>query len=262
MGALLIAISSIAGLIIGDIFNFGLYGPVIGSEISIALIMFIYFSGDRVLLGIYDAKPIPKDSNLYQISNELAERVNVPPPKLFMANTPVPTLFAIGRNTRHSSIVITGSMVSLLDEEEMGAVLAHEMYYVEMGEIRANTAIAVVAGTLISCSIMATLVAPPAAFIIKFVIPESREHFADLKSVDIFRKADKLMSALDKIQKELERGNFMINPSHAHLFIINPLHYMEIEIMGRNLRPYYKLFNTHPSVRDRLDILRSFMIDK
>jgi len=271
LGVLLITFFSIISFIIGDIFNLGLYGPVIGFEISIVFIMFIYFSGDRVLLRRYDAKPIPKDSNIYQISNELAERVNVPPPRLFMASAPVPTLFVIGRNKRHSAIVITSSMVGLLDEEEMGAVLAHEMYYIEAGEILANTAVAVVAGTLTSFtthssallgSIMATLVAPPAAFIIKFVIPESREHFADLKSVDIFRKADKLMSALGKIQKELEGGDFMINPSHAHLFIINPLHDKEIEFMGRNLRSYNRLFNTHPSVNDRLDILRSFRFDK
>ncbi|MDY6864972.1 MAG: M48 family metalloprotease [Halobacteriota archaeon] len=271
LGVIMIVILSVISYIIGNIFGFGLYGPIIGFEISIAIIMFIYFSGDGILLRRYRAKRVPEDSSIYQISDQLAERINIPPPRLFIADVKVPTLFAIGRNSRSSSIVITRSMMDLLDEEELGAVLAHEMYYIEVGEILANTAIAVVSGAFTSFttsrsvflgSIMATVVAPPAAFIIKFVIPESREHFADLKSVDIFRRADKLMSALDKIQKELEKGDFMINPSHAHLFIINPLHDKGIKFMGRNLRSYNKLFNTHPSVHDRLDILRSFRLDK
>ena len=271
LGIIFILILSTIGLVIGDILDLGLYGMVIGFELSLGIVMVIYFSSDRALLKIYDAKPMPKTHNIHELIGDLASRFDVPTPKMFLANTSAPILFAIGRNARHSSIVISNSLLNLLDEDEVGAVLAHEMYYMEAGEILVNTTIAHVAGKLTSFTtsnskifgpILATLVAPPAAFLIKLVIPESREHFADLKSVDIFRKADKLMSALEKISRKVESGNYVVNPSHAHLFIVNPLQDKGVEFMGRKMGSYNKLFNTHPSIHERLDILKSFRMNK
>ncbi|MDY6964422.1 MAG: M48 family metalloprotease [Halobacteriota archaeon] len=251
----------------GNRLGFGFYGPVIMLEFVTIITMFIYFSSDKVLLRWYRAKQMPQEHNSYKIVDELARKIDIPTPKLFVAEMSIPTIFAVGRNSRHASIVLTSSLIDLLDEEELGAVVAHEMYHIDRGDTFVSTVVAAVAGipTILinSTSVffgffVATLVAPPAALVIKLTMPLSREHFADLKSVDIFGKAEKLSSALYKIQERLDSNNYKVNPSHVHLFILNPLHYNRLKLLGLELPTYNRLFNTHPPINERLNMLKSF----
>ena len=88
-----------------------------------------------------------------------------------------------------------------------------------------------------------SFLAPLAASIIQMAISRSREFTADETGARILGDPLPLASALDKLQRgvqrrPMERGN----PAMEHLYIINPF-------AGRNLG---KLFSTHPDTQERI----------
>ena len=252
------------GWFIGITYDLGMYGPTIMLELMILLIIFLYFSSDSVILRRYQAKRIRGKGGIFEIIQEMAEKVEIKAPKIYVAETLMPVIFSIGRNPKHASIVITDSLINLLDDDEMESVIAHEMYHIKSGDILIGTIAAAITGPLTSIInstsvfsgfFIATFVAPPAALIIRMAVPRSREHFADLKSVDVSGKPLKLISALSKIQERLNSHNYRVNPSHAHLFILNPLRDNALKLFGIDLPSYNKLFDTHPPINERLNIL-------
>lgn len=251
------------GWFIGNKYGFGLYGPSIVFEVMVLSIIFIYFSSDNVILRRYQAKRISEENHITRTVEELAKKSEIPVPKIYLAETLMPAIFSIGRSPRHASIVLTDSLINLLDMDELVTVLAHEMYHIKSGDTLLGTIAAVIASPLTAIInttssysfFVATIVAPPAALIIRLTVPRSREHFADLKSVDIVGKPLKLISALSKIQERLDSHDYRVNPSHVHLFILNPLRDNTLKMFGRNLPSYNKLFNTHPPINERLNIL-------
>ena len=97
-------------------------------------------------------------------------------------------------------------------------------------------------GSMAGALVMAIL-APIAAMIIQMAISRSREFTADETGARILGDPLPLASALDKLQRgvqrrPMERGN----PAMEHLYIINPF-------AGRNLS---KLFSTHPDTQERI----------
>ena len=254
----------VVGWFVGNIFNFGIYGPAIAFEIMIIFILFIYFSSDMVILHRYQAKKATERPNVTKIVEKMAKKAGVPTPRVYIAETLMPTLFTVGRGSNSSSIVMSDSLLNMSDEEELEVVVAHEMYHIVNEELLLNTVVSVISGSFTafinSTSVflgffLATLVAPPASLLIRLTASQSRDNLADLKSIEMSGKPHKLISALNKINERLTSYDYKINPSHAHLFIINPLHDHEFKFFGRKLSSYNRLFNTHPPLADRLSML-------
>ena len=64
---------------------------------------------------------------LHQMVAELAAAANIPKPKVGISNTMVPNAFAYGRSKRSGHVCVTRGILGLLDQEELKAVLGHEM---------------------------------------------------------------------------------------------------------------------------------------
>jgi heat shock protein HtpX len=193
----------------------------------------------------------------------------------------MPNAFATGRSVRHTSIVVTNALLDLLDNDELEAVIAHELAHVKNGDTALGSIVAVMAGTLAAlatcafwCSIftgfgqeddpapnlikffVTSLVAPVAALIIQLMVSQSREYRADAQSVRMVEKPHTLISAVEKLDLKLTSDTFAVNPSHVHLFFMNPLHGDEITVMDFRLPTYHLLFRTHPPTQSRLSALR------
>jgi len=69
--------------------------------------------------------------NVYQIVKEVAERFNMPIPKIRIANIIVPNAAATGPSPSFSLILITTGLLIQLDEEEVYAVVGHEVSHVK-----------------------------------------------------------------------------------------------------------------------------------
>ena len=270
------------GWFLGNMFGFGNYGFAITLEIMVLLALFIYFSSDGMILRSYKVRRLTKKPGLSKTVDNLARKSGIPTPILFVSENPIPTIFSTGRNQKHASIVLTDSLINLLDFEELEAVLAHEMHHIESGDILGGCISAMISGALTSLItfamwvmiligfgkkddpapsliqfFIASIVAPPAAFLIQLLSSQLREYIADEKSAYIYRKPQKLISALNKIQEKVNSNRYEVNPSHVHLFILNPLHESSLRFLGIDLPSYNMLFKTHPPIDDRIDRLNT-----
>lgn len=226
----------------------------------------IYFFGDRIILRWYRAKEV-KETKLNEALHKLAKSANIAMPKLYTIESEMPNIFSICRKSENASIVVTTKAMDLLDQKELECVFAHEIFHVKNRDTVSSTIVATLAGMLTASATLAlwgavflgfgqdndpapklirsfamSLSAPHAALLIQLTMPRSREYAADEYSARLCMKPKKLASALKKIDKL----KLQVNPSHAHMFIVNPL---SEEIFN-------SLFNTHPSIDERVKHLK------
>lgn len=86
-------------VLVGDYFG-GARGMMMMLIISLAMNLFSYWNSDKLVLAQYNAKRVDEKSApaLYKMVQRLAERGNLPMPKVYIIDSPVPNAFATGRN--------------------------------------------------------------------------------------------------------------------------------------------------------------------
>jgi heat shock protein HtpX len=225
-----------------------------------------YWFSDRIVLRMYGAKEVESRQapKLHAIVQELAQRANMPMPKLYLLPSATPNAFATGRNERHAAVAVTEGILRLLDESELRGVLAHELSHVKNRDILVGTIAATMAGAISMLANMAhwgmifgnrgqnrghpivtllmIILAPLAALFVQMAISRRREYGADSTGASISADPLSLANALRKLQRGVERIPMEVNPATAHLFIVNPL-------LGGGLR---NLFSTHPPIEERV----------
>lgn len=237
-----------------------------------------YWFSDRIVLAMYHAKEaLPDDvPQLYQIVGGLAQKANLPLPKIYIIPSQTPNAFATGRNPRHAAVAVTKGILNILDHDELEGVLAHELSHVRNRDILIGSIAATIAGAVFMLSYMArfaalftgyrgsrdrgggivgllvvTIVAPIAAMLIQMAISRSREYQADSSAGRLSRQPLALASALKKLHSMNKKIPIKANPSTAHMFIVSPL-------TGGGLA---NLFSTHPPVENRIEALKRLDAD-
>jgi heat shock protein HtpX len=230
---------------------------IIGTLFTATIVFFFFFS-DRIMLRWYRARMV-EDPRVDAILQDLAARAKISVPRLYAMDSEVPNVFSAG-SPRRASIIITSAAMDMLDEEELEGVLAHEAYHIKNG-LRTRTVSAAFAGVLTSMSTAAlwgslllgfgqekdpaprlirsftmALFAPHAALITRLANERSKEFEADEYSANLCNHG-KLARALKKMDRRMP-----INPSHAHLFIVNPL----------KEETFNSLFDSHPALSERI----------
>lgn len=268
LGGIMVAIGGVIG---------GSYGAIIMLIISLGMDFFSYWFSDSVVLSMYNAREVSENDapQLYNIVKKLAEKAELPMPRVYVIDDPVPNAFATGRNPSHAAVAATTGIMNMLDYNEISGVLAHEMAHVKHRDILIST-IAAAMATVISMvaniaqwgaffgnhnsddddnggfiGLIATaVVAPFAATLIQLAISRSREYDADKTGGELCGNPNYLASALEKIEYYSAGHAPVSNASNAtaHMFIINPL-----EHTGRFLKG---LFSTHPPTDERIALLR------
>lgn len=270
---LLLGLLSGLMLFLGEAFG-GRNGLYLGLAIAIALNFFSYFFSDKVALATYSAQPVTPDQNAHiyarvaPIVGGLAQRMNIPMPKLWTIDDPSPNAFATGRNPQHASVAFTTGILQTMSDDEIEGVVAHELGHVLHRDILISSVAATIATAITFLSRMSfffggrredeeegggwggllmIILAPIAAMLIQLAISRSREYDADAASAKYTGSPYKLISALQKLDAYSHRIPLQATPSTAHLFIIQPF-------TGGALM---KLFSTHPSTADRIARLQS-----
>lgn len=232
-----------------------------------------YWFSDRIVLAMYRARPLSETEvpGVYRIVRDLAQKINMPMPRVYLIPSPTPNAFATGRNPRHAVVAVTQGILELLNEKELEGVLGHELSHVQHRDILIASVAATIAGAISMLSSMArwslmfgggrregrdregdanplvllvmAIVAPLAALLIQLAISRSREFQADEGGSKLTGNPLYLASALKKLEAGVRRIPMLeASPATAHLFIVNPLR-------GEGIA---KLFSTHPPLEERI----------
>lgn len=245
--------------------------------ISMGMNLFSYWNSDKIVLSMYNARQVSATDNpdLYNMVAGLANRGNLPMPKVYIIDSKVPNAFATGRNPEHGAVAVTTGIMELLTDDEIEGVLAHELTHIKHRDTLISTIAASIAGviTMIAnmmqffaifgrsddreggnpIAMLATIIlAPIAAALIQMAISRSREYLADEGGAEMSGKPLSLASALGKIDYYSKYGALPTSEAQvgttAHMFIINPL---------SNVKDFTSsLFSTHPSTASRIEKLK------
>lgn len=248
-----------------------------GEAIFIGVLLFTiisvltsYYAGDKIVLASTGAKRIEKadDPDLFTTVENLAITAGVPMPAVYIIPDMGLNAFATGRDPEHASVAITHGLRQVLDKSELEAVMGHELSHVKNYDTRLMVLTAVLFGMVVLIAdllwrlsfggrdrkrstpillvliVIAAILAPIAAQLIKFAISRRREYLADASSVMLTRYPDAMVSALQKIsQAPMIAGH---HEATAHLFIYSPL----------NTSFTQRLFSTHPPLEERIAAIR------
>jgi len=248
----------------------GQQGMVIAFVLAGAMNFFSYFYSDQLVLRHYNAVPVSQAEarGLYTIVERLCAKANLPMPKIYIIPESTPNAFATGRNPDNAAVAVTEGLLQLLDDDEVEAVLGHELSHVRHYDILVGTIAATIAGAIgvlanmmqfgamfgggdrdnrpnpLLMLVMA-IILPLAAAVIQMAISRNREYMADEGSARLTRHPEWLQSALAKLSSyNAQRTMHDATPESAHMFIINPF-------SGKNIS-FASLFSTHPSTEDRI----------
>ena len=271
--ALLFVVLTVIFLLVGYLVG-GRGGMTIAFIIAMVMNIGSYWFSDKIVLAIYRAKPVLESDNprLYNIVRTATQLAKLPMPKVYMIPTASPNAFATGRNPQHAAVAATEGILNLLDDDELVAVMSHELGHVKnrdtlVGAVAANLAgaisyIAFMArwmpffgggddddrGGNIVVMLLIGILAPIAAALVQMAISRQREYMADRESALICHKPLALASALQKLNNMTQRIPLQSNPATAHLFIVNPF----------NMKNFSALFSTHPPVEERIARLEEY----
>lgn len=243
-----------------------------------------YWFSDRLVLSMANAKKIEsKDMypDFWNTMENLCITAGLPMPALYIIDDPAPNAFATGRNKDHSVVAVTTGLLPLLTKSELEGVLAHELSHIGNKDMLIQTVVVVFAGMisligemafhissfggrdgekknpiLIVVGLLAIVLAPIAATIIKLAISREREFLADATGALITRYPDGLASALQKISN-FHQPMRVQNNTIAHLFISDPTGVNDESEVREHEKVSFiqKLFMTHPPVQERIDAL-------
>lgn len=243
--------------------------------VSFGMNFFSYWYSDSIVLKMYDASPVNEDQTpeLYRLVSKLVKNAGMPMPRVYIINSDVPNAFATGRNPEHGVVAVTSGIMRVLNDDELGGVIAHELSHIKNRDTLISTVVASMAGVISWIGSMAQwaaifgtrsddddnggivgllftiIIAPLAATLIQFGVSRSREYEADAEGGRISKNPLALANALIKIESYSQRSVMQkATPETAHMFIINPL--------SNTGRTMMSLFSTHPDTAQRVAKLR------
>lgn len=251
----------------GLLYFFGI-GALVYSIIS-------YFMSAKIALGMSGAKEISKDQapELYRMVENLSITAGLPMPKVYVINDPSPNAFATGRDPKHAAVAVTTGLVERLENEELEAVLAHEMAHIGNYDIRLMSVVtalvsivSIISDFFLHISIFGgdddnpnplffvfalvmAILAPLVALVIQLAISRRREYLADATAILLTRYPEGLAGALEKISSSppMHRNS----SATAHLYIASPLGASK----GIGAK-FAGLLSTHPPIGDRIQKIR------
>ena len=274
-GILLIALSGL--LVWVGSFLAGSQGAAIAFGFAMLMNAGAYWFSDRLVLRMYRAEEVSeaKAPELYGIVAELAQRAQIPMPKVYLIPSDTPNAFATGRNPAHAAVAATQGILRILTRDELRGVLAHELSHVRNRDTLISCVAATLVGAITWLAHMAqfaaifgggrsddddgnplallgvAIFAGLAASLLQLAVSRSREFEADASAARLLGEGEPLARSLEKLEMGVRALPMDASPATAHLFIVSPL------TGGRGAAGIFaKLMRTHPLTEERVARLR------
>lgn len=268
---LLLGLLSALFLGLGYLFG-GVTGLVVAFGFALLMNLWTYWFSDKLALrmaGAHQVRP-EQEPRLHRMVEEVAGMAGLPKPKVYVVQNDAPNAFATGRNPKHSAVAVTTGIARILNEDELKAVLAHELGHIKNRDILISAIVATIASAVMFIAFMArwslflggfgrsrnqyagliglaaviaiAILAPIGAMVIRTAISRQREYGADETGARISGRPLALASALRKLQMGAQMSPTRVSESTAHMYTVSPL---RSDFMGN-------LFSTHPPVEERI----------
>ena len=223
-----------------------------------------YFYSDKLVLKAYKAKQLPPDHRVTRLVEQLSRKANLPMPKVYILDQDQPNAFATGRNPKNAAVAVTRGLANSMNDNELSGVLAHELGHIANRDILIGTISATFAGAIsylafamrfgmgrtkggnqggnIIFLLLAMILAPLAASLIRMAISRTREYKADSYGAKVSGNPLYLSNALSKLENWSKQLPMDGNQTTSHMFIVNPF-------KGKS---FSALFSTHPPTAERI----------
>lgn len=272
---LLMAVLTILLILVGQVIG-GLDGMIIAFIFAILMNFGTYWFSDKIVLAMYRAQEVgPNEApELYSIVQKLAEKANLPMPRVYIVPSEVANAFATGRDPKHAVVAVTSGIMSSLSLDEIEGVLGHELAHIKNRDTLLSTVAATMAGTITMLASMArwaamfgglrgddddngggilgfiflAILAPIAALLLQLAISRTREYKADRDGAMISGKPLSLAHALRRMEAIAQNRPLNVgSPSVSNMFIVNPFRRDGITA----------LLSTHPPIHKRIERLEA-----
>lgn len=258
----------------------GLFFAYLYSDLSIFWVTFIgamlyawidYIFSSKIVLSMAGAQEVTRQQapEFYAAVETITLTTGLPMPKLYIINDPAPNAFAAGTKPENAVICATTGLLQIMNKSELEAVVAHEAGHIKNYDIRISMAAVALTAAIgliadiavriflyddddhgknpisMMVGLIASIIMPILAIIIRMAISRQREFLADATAVMITRYPEGLISALEKLRDygaPLQRQN----STTANLYISNP---MKSSFFSR-------IFATHPPIEARINRLK------
>jgi len=271
--ALLTGLFMAVGYMVG-----GQSGIIIAFGLAALMNFGMFWFSSSLVLKMQRAQPLDEKqhANIVRIIRELTTADNLPMPKLYLVDTPIPNAFATGRSPKHAAVAVTTGILDILNDAELKAVLGHELGHVKNRDMLVSTVAATIAGAISFLAEMLfwggalfgggdnedspnplaalamIILAPLAAMLIQMAVSRSREFLADQHGAGLVGSGRDLASALQKLE------NFK---QHVPPIQPSPAEQSAAHLMFANMfstKGLAGLFSTHPSTEARVQRLNEF----
>lgn len=290
-----IVIVGVVGWAFAQVVGFGPWGIIFALLFAIGSSLLSYWKSDAIALRMSHARPADQTqfARLHNLVEGLCIASGLPKPRLYVVEDDAPNAFATGRNPKNAAIAVTTGLLAKMDRVELEAVLAHELAHIKNYDILVSTLAVTMVGAIALLGdigmrflywggprhrddrnkdnaggataifavlgIVLLLLSPLIAKLLQFSVSRRREELADLTGVTMTRYPPGLIKALEKLRDD-QTVVHSSSRATAHLWIESPIgrHRDEMLHRGEGARTAWlnRLFDTHPSLDDRIAALR------
>jgi heat shock protein HtpX len=237
-----------------------------------------YFFSDKIAMFSMHAHEVTpqQEPKLHEIVDRLCLLANMQKPRVGVAEMDIPNAFATGRSPSHAVICATRGLMQRLNDEELEAVLAHELSHVAHRDVAVMTiasGVGLLAGLISRIALfgtmfggggrgrggqnvvlleMATLLVSIVVYVIAYLLTMAlsryRELAADRSGAILIGKPSVLASALVHVTGDMGKipRNDLRKTEGMNAFFFAPA------LAGGTAAT---LFSTHPSLEVRLNQL-------
>lgn len=256
------------------------FGVTLGSDTASLLVMAGIFGFSGAFLSLAFSKQMARamlsceqitqprthaEQVIYGSVQQIARRLNISMPEVWVYESPDPNAFATGPSKNNSMVAVSTGLLQNLKEDEVQAVLAHEMGHVYNGDMFTTTVLAGLMNTFVyfismlvrrffaereqeglgfALSLVVQIVLGFLAMIPVMWHSRRREFGADAFSAKVYGKGA-MISALQGIERWVSRAK--MEPSNT----ADPL--VTFKIAGTS--HVMRLFASHPTMEERIAAL-------
>lgn len=260
--------------------SLGVGADLLVAIVAILLVVQLFFS-DQIIFAASGARLLKPGQapKLQGIAERLAQLADLPVPRLALMPMRIPNAFTTGRSPKTAIITVTQGLLDLMSDDELEAVLAHEMTHIknrDVAVIAIASFFAMIAsfithqfflfgllaederdrrgGQAIMIMLLVSAIVWAISYVLIRMISRYREYLADRGSAILTGHPAYLVSALRKIERGVARSptRDLRQAEAFNAFFIFPA-------VGR--QSLMEVFSTHPTIEHRLAYLERIQAD-